>query len=187
MSYGSETGHTLTALYSVRPDRSRHPESIPVYSRFKQHLADLGFTVYPEEFDCINSEHPLVDIAARMGFQYWAFEYKSKSDSISRGVEQVECYQKWFDQVVLVSERILNHRTSENYWRLRRMGVGIWIYDPATDKCIIKSQPNSWRAEPFQRKLVSRRFNSLTSIRRGRKCSFSNSSSICDLRSFVSR
>jgi hypothetical protein len=48
------------------------------YDSFKSHLCSRGFLVYPTEFDCIYSDHPFVDIAAKMGSFYWAFEYKSE-------------------------------------------------------------------------------------------------------------
>jgi hypothetical protein len=145
--------------YNFRP-------RIQAYDKFKQHLLKLGFTIYPREFDCGNSEHPLVDLAGKMGCNYWAFEYKSESDSISRGVEQVECYEKWFDLVVLVTEKNLDHRTSKDYWRLWRLGVGLWIYDPTSDRCIMKTRPEHQRPDLNHRKLLTRRFNSLSSIRR---------------------
>ena len=128
----------------------------------------MGFTVYPKEFDCINSEHPLVDIAAKMGSFYWAFEYKSESDSVSRGIEQLRCYSKWFDYVVLVSERFLDHRRSENYWKLKSMGAGIWAYYPDQDKCIHALQPVALDPSSFRRSLVTRRFRAHDALlRRG--------------------
>ena len=146
---------TFKAVVSLDSEQSQ------VYGKFKRHLSRLGFTVYPEEFDCIYSDHPLVDIAARMGAFYWAFEYKSESDSISRGVEQVGCYRKWFDYVVLVSERMLDHRKSDNYWKLRRIGAGIWVYDPEKDTHMVKAQPIIRSPDRVQRSLVVRRFSAL--------------------------
>lgn len=133
------------------------------YEPFKNHLLTLGFTLYPTEFNCIYSAHPLVDIAARMGCFYWAFEYKSLTDSVSRGVDQVRCYSEWFDYVVLVSEKEINHRTSYNYWRLRNLGVGLWTYDPFQDKRIIKTNPVIQSPAKRNHLLVSRRFNIVTS------------------------
>lgn len=134
------------------------------YVPFKTYLVRRGFRVYPTEFDCIQSKHPFVDIAAKMGSHYWAFEYKSQSDSISRGIEQVDCYSEWFDYVVLVSERFLDHRNSENYWRLRESGAGLWFYDPAQSKCIEKIYPALQIPNARARRFVARRF--ATIIRR---------------------
>lgn len=150
---------TIKSVISLDSEQSE------VYAKFKRHLSSLGFTVYPEEFDCIYSAHPLVDIAARMGAYYWAFEYKSQNDSISRGVEQVGCYRKWFDYVVLVSERMLDHRKSVNYWNLRRIGAGIWVYDPENDTRIVKAQPIILSPTRINRRLVERRFNALKQAR----------------------
>lgn len=156
-----------------------------VYGRFRRYLSRLGFTLYPGEFDCVYSEHPLVDIAARMGAYYWAFEYKSQHDSISRGVEQVGCYRRWFDYVVLVSERTLDHRKSDNYWKLRRIGAGVWFYDPKKDGLFVKVQPVIHSPEAVQRRLVARRFSALKGSDRSRS-STSPPQFQCDLRAFPS-
>ena len=131
------------------------------YSSFKEYLIRRGFTVYPEEFDCGNSNHPLVDIAAKTGSFYWAFEYKSESDSISRGLEQVECYSHWFDYVVLVSERLLDHTKSKYFWALRENGVGIWNFLPSRDECLERKNPHLQKPDKERRNLVVRRFGGL--------------------------
>lgn len=108
----------------------------------------------------------MVDIAAKMGEYFWAFEYKSKNDSISRGVDQLRCYSEWFDLVVLVSERLVSHDKSENYWRLKNMGAGLWNYTPSfKGRCIHKSDPVLQRPEVSNRKIVSRRFRALSRFR----------------------
>jgi hypothetical protein len=135
--------------------------SAQCYDSFKSHLSAKGFLVYPIEFDCVYSEHPFVDIAAKMGSFYWAFEYKSIGDSVSRGLDQLRCYLNWFDYVVLVSERTLNHRTSENYWSLKNLGAGIWFYDPIQDKCIERCNPSIQRPSFRNRATVARRFSAL--------------------------
>ncbi|MGI0084310.1 MAG: hypothetical protein ACREBQ_04430 [Nitrososphaerales archaeon] len=157
-----------------------------VYEKFRGHLSGLGFTLYPGEFDCLNSDHPLVDIAARMGAYYWAFEYKSEHDSISRGVEQVCCYSDWFDYVVLVSERTLDHRRSDNYWKLRRMGAGIWVYDPEKDERVVKAQPVIRNPDLISRRLVSRRFSALGRTRSCKSHSVAKDNLQCDMRVFLS-
>ncbi|MCL5068207.1 MAG: hypothetical protein M1368_07635 [Thaumarchaeota archaeon] len=153
---------------SFRKNIACPPAGGQCYGKFKHHLEAMGFTVYPTEFDCINSEHPLVDIAAKMGSFYWAFEYKSESDSISRGIEQLRCYGRWFDYVVLVSERFLDHRRSENYWKLKSMGAGLWAYYPDQDKCIPMLQPVALDPSSQRRRLVTRRFRARDGLlRRG--------------------
>ncbi len=139
------------------------------YDSFKSHLSAKGFFVYPTEFDCVYSEHPLVDIAAKIGSFYWAFEYKSENDSVSRGLDQLRCYSHWFDYIVLVSERVFNHRTSENYWSLKNLGAGIWFYDPTQDKCIKTCNPDMQRPSLRNRRLVARRFSALC---RRKNCSY---------------
>lgn len=132
------------------------------YDDFKVHLEKIGFSTYPTEFDCLYSKHPLVDVAAKMGSFHWAFEYKSESDSISRGIEQVSCYSNWFDFVVLVCERTFDHRTSHNYWELKKLGAGLWFYDKYEDKCILKKDPVIQKPLKRNRAFVSRRFASLS-------------------------
>jgi hypothetical protein len=144
---------------SIREAEASH--SAQCYDSFKSHLIGKGFLVYPTEFDCAYSEHPFVDIAAKMGSYYWAFEYKSQADSVSRGLEQLRCYLRWFDYVVLVSERTFDHRTSENYWSLKNLGAGIWFYDPAQDKCIKRCNPDIQRPSLQNRIIVARRFSAL--------------------------
>lgn len=133
----------------------------PCYLQFKKHLEKDGFLVYPREFDCGNSDHPLVDVAARMGSFYWAFEYKSRNDSIQRGVDQLKCYSRWFDFVVLVSEKPVRHTHSKHYWSLWSLGAGIWNYFPAIDKCVMQKNPSIQSPLSARRKLVARRFKQL--------------------------
>lgn len=131
------------------------------YAPFRKYLQRSGFLLYPDEFDCGNSNHPLVDIAARMGSFYWAFEYKSRNDNIGRGVHQVKSYSDWFDYVVLVSERPIRHIASSNYWHLRSLGAGMWNYYPLLDKCIMTKNPLIQSPALDKRKLVARRFSVL--------------------------
>ncbi len=136
------------------------------YAEFRDHLAKAGFTIYPGEFDCIGSRHPLVDIAGKMGSFYWAFEYKSESDSISRGVNQVRCYAAWFDYVVLVTERVLNHTKSDLFWDLKEAGAGVWNYFPESDECIEQVNPQLQRPDHGNRRFVGSRFRALGGKRR---------------------
>lgn len=131
------------------------------YRSFKKYLQKSGFLLYPDEFDCGNSNHPLVDIAARMGSFYWAFEYKSSKDDIGRGIDQVKSYSEWFDYVVLVTETPIRHTSSLNYWHLRSLGTGMWNYYPHLEKCIITKNPSIQSPARDKRKLVARRFSML--------------------------
>ncbi len=131
------------------------------YSSFKEYLGKRGFTVYPIEFDCGNSKHPLVDIAAKSGSFYWAFEYKSEADGISRGIDQVECYSHWFDFVVLVSEHYFDHTRSKCFWELASSGMGIWNFFPSRDVCFERKNPQLQDPDKECRSLVVRRFRAL--------------------------
>ena len=147
---------TEGALSDAHTSNSQKP--LPCYASFKTHLIKRGFTVFPFEFECTGSDHPFVDLAARMGCMYWAFEYKSRSDSISRGVDQLRCYAEWFDYVVLVSEKTLDHRRSENYWELKSMGAGMWNYDPDLARCCESRDPVIQKPDRRNHRFVSRRF-----------------------------
>lgn len=130
----------------------------PAYHRFKHFLLSRGFTVFPMEFECVGSDHPYVDVAAKMGQQYWAFEYKSQNDSITRGVEQLRCYSQWFDYVVLVAEREVDHRSSRKYWDLKELGAGLWNFDPVSGRSIERSYPTMQQPIKENRRFVVRRF-----------------------------
>lgn len=102
-----------------------------------------------------------MDIAARMGSFYWAFEYKSETDSISRGLEQVKCYSEWFDYVVLVTERVLNHSKSELFWGLKTAGAGVWNYFPESGKCLEQVNPTLQVPHHGNRRFVGSRFSAV--------------------------
>lgn len=142
--------------------------SAPCYAQFKDHLGKSGFTLFPSEFDCFGSKHPLVDIAGKMGSFYWAFEYKSESDSISRGVEQVKSYSDWFDYVVLVTEKVLNHSKSELFWELKEVGAGVWNYFPDSGKCIKQVNPVLQLPDRGNRRFVGSRFRAIGGNKRKR-------------------
>ena len=157
----------------------------PCYSNFRDYLARMGFSLYPGEFDCIYSEHPLVDLAGKMGSFYWAFEYKSETDSISRGLDQVRSYSDWFDYVVLVTERSLNHRTSDLFWELKNAGAGVWNYFPDSDKCIEQVNPKIQRPTKGNRRFVGTRFRALNRPRNWSRAIPHTDSEQSDLRSFI--
>ncbi len=90
-------------------------------------LQNQGFTAHPNEVFCPAQEHCWVDVAALKGQDYWAFEYKSRNDSIKRGLEQCCSYAESFNYVVLVADR---HRaTSSPYFgRFKLNGFGVWSH-----------------------------------------------------------
>jgi hypothetical protein len=89
-------------------------------------LQAQGFKPHPNEVFC-PTEHCWVDVGALKGQDYWAFEYKSRNDSIRRGLEQCHCYAEAFNYVVLVVDR---HRaTSSPYFgRFKSYGFGVWSH-----------------------------------------------------------
>ncbi len=92
------------------------------------YLHARGYRAHPEEVFCPSGEHCWVDVAALKGQDYWAFEYKSRNDSIRRGFDQCRSYAKGFNYVVLVADR---HRvTASPYFQhFRAEGFGIWRHD----------------------------------------------------------
>jgi hypothetical protein len=89
-------------------------------------LTAQGFRPHPNEMFC-PGEHCWVDVAAMKGQDYWAFEYKSRKDSVKRGFAQCCSYAKAFNYVVLVANR---HRaTSSPYFgEFKRHGFGLWSH-----------------------------------------------------------
>lgn len=89
------------------------------------YLQTQGFTAHPNEVFCPAKEHHWVDVAAFKGQDYWAFEYKSRTDSIRRGLEQCCSYAEAFNYVVLVADRY--RVTSSPYLgQFTHRGFGIW-------------------------------------------------------------
>jgi len=100
-------------------------------------LRSEGFQVHPDEVFCPAAKHCWVDVAALKGLDYWAFEYKSRNDSIRRGLEQCRSYSLAFNYVVLVADR---HRaTASPYFaNFKRNGFGVWshaesVFNPLLD------------------------------------------------------
>jgi hypothetical protein len=91
-------------------------------------LRTQGYTPHPYEVYCPDPEHCWVDVAALKGRDYWAFEYKSRTDSMQRGLEQCCSYANGFNYVVLVADR--NRVTTSPYFnKLRTHGFGVWKHD----------------------------------------------------------
>jgi hypothetical protein len=93
------------------------------------YLHTQGYRPHPDEVFCPSREHCWVDVAALKGEDYWAFEYKSRHDSIRRGFYQCRSYARGFNYVVLVADR--ERVTSSPYFRnFRAEGFGIWRHSP---------------------------------------------------------
>lgn len=91
------------------------------------YLQTQGFRPHPNEVFCPSDRHCWVDVAALKGQDYWAFEYKSRNDSIRRGLEQCCSYAMAFNYVVLIADR---HRTTSSpyFGRFKRHGFGVWSH-----------------------------------------------------------
>ena len=105
-----------------------HPSYVAARGQLIAYLQTQGYRTHPDEVFCPSGEHCWVDVAALKGQDYWAFEYKSRTDSIRRGFDQCRSYAKGFNYVVLVADR---HRvTSSLYFRhFMNEGFGIWRHD----------------------------------------------------------
>jgi hypothetical protein len=106
------------------------------------YLQAQGYLPHPEEVFCPSGKHCWVDVAALKGQDYWAFEYKSRNDSIRRGFDQCRSYARGFNYVVLVADR---HRlTSSPYFhRFWAEGFGIWRHGPFGFQQILKPRRRS--------------------------------------------
>lgn len=90
-------------------------------------LQNQGFNPHPNEVFC-PAMHCWVDVGAVRNQDYWAFEYKSRTDSIRRGLEQCCSYSLAFNYVVLVADRW--RVTSSPYFsHFKRHGFGVWRHD----------------------------------------------------------
>ena len=88
-------------------------------------LESMGFKPHPREVYCPSPKHCWVDVAALKGSDLWAFEYKSRSDSMRRGFEQCRSYARAFNYVVLVADR-LRVTSSPYFSKFLREGFGVW-------------------------------------------------------------
>jgi hypothetical protein len=128
-------------------------------------LKSSGFKPHPLEVFCPSPKHCWVDVAAAKGPDLWAFEYKSRSDSIRRGFEQCRSYARAFNYVVLVADR---HRvTSSPYFtKFKREGFGVWRHIGAEFYPIVPPKRRRW-VTPQARGVVERQFRKLLSPVRG--------------------
>jgi hypothetical protein len=93
-----------------------------------EYLRSQGYKTHPYEVFCPGGGHCWVDVAALKGQDYWAFEYKSRTDSIRRGFDQCCSYSKGFNYVVLVADRC-RVTASPYFSRFRAQGFGMWRHD----------------------------------------------------------
>ncbi len=121
-------------------------------------LQTQGYTVHPSEVFCPTPNHCWVDVAAIKGQDYWAFEYKSRTDPIRRGLEQCSAYATAFNYVVIVADRYRVTR-SRYFARFKRSGFGVWQHQGSAFHPLI---PPKRRAAIKQAKtVVERQFKSL--------------------------
>lgn len=105
----------------------KHPDYRSARKQLISFLESEGFKVHPYEVYCPDPRHCWVDVAALKGQDFWAFEYKSRSDSMRRGLAQCHSYSNAFNYVVLVADR--NRTTSSPYFgRFKRNGFGVWSH-----------------------------------------------------------
>ena len=105
----------------------QHPKYQAARKQLVSFLRTQGFQVHPAEVYCPDTGHCWVDVAALKGQDYWAFEYKSRNDSIKRGLEQCRSYSHAFNYVVLVADR---HRATASpyFGNFKRNGFGVWSH-----------------------------------------------------------
>lgn len=138
----------------VRP----HPNYQSARKQLVSFLRVRGFQVHPYEVYCPTIEHCWVDVAALKGQDYWAFEYKSRNDSIRRGLEQCRCYSEAFNYVVLVADR---HRTTSSpyFGNFKRNGFGVWSH--AENGFNLLLQPHRRTVTRQSRAVIERQFTRL--------------------------
>jgi len=145
-----------------------HPSYVAARGQLIAYLQTQGYRAHPDEVFCPSGEHCGVDVAALKGQGYWAFEYKSRTDSIRRGFDQCCSYAKGFNYVVLVADR--NRVTSSPYFRHFMVeGFGIWRHDRLGFHPII--QPRRRATIRNVKLVVERQFRRVQNL--DEKCSIS--------------
>ena len=154
---------TLTGMRNSQSIRvkGRMPRAHP-YSSAREDLVRFlesnGFKPHPHEVFCASATHCWVDVAAAKGSDLWAFEYKSRSDSIKRGFEQCLAYSYAFNYVVLVADR--RRVTANPYFsKFKREGFGVWRHTGSSFYSILP--PKRRRVAPSARGVIERQFRRL--------------------------
>ena len=150
---------------------TQHPKYPAARKQLISFLQTEGFKVHPEEVYCPDAKHCWVDVAALKGQDYWAFEYKSRTDSIRRGLDQCNSYAKAFNFVVLVANR--NRATASPYFgTFKQNGFGVWSHVGIRFHPLLK--PKRRLAAKNSRAVVDRQFKRIigeTEQRKDRKIS----------------
>jgi hypothetical protein len=121
-------------------------------------LRSQGFRPHPNEVFCLDPDHCWIDVAALKGQDYWAFEYKSRSDSMRRGLAQCCSYASAFNYVVLVVDR---HRVTKSPYfnRFRANGFGVWKHDGRRFYSLL--QPERRIPSRNGKRIVERQFDAI--------------------------
>ena len=133
----------------------QHPNYRLARKQLVSFLRTEGFRVHPDEVYCPAGEHCWVDVAALKGQDYWAFEYKSRYDSIKRGLEQCRSYSHAFNYVVLVADR--QRATASPYFgSFKRNGFGVWSHAQSRFNSLL--QPERRPVAKRSRAVIERQF-----------------------------
>jgi hypothetical protein len=117
--------------------------------------------VHRREVYCPAADHFWVDVAAAKDEDYWAFEYKSRGDSIRRGLSQCMAYATAFNYVVLVADRA--RATSSPYFgNFKRNGFGVWSHSDSRFNPLLKPKRRAVYRE--RRAVIERQFRSGTRL-----------------------
>jgi hypothetical protein len=153
---------------TTRPDFTSMATNHPNYDAARKQLILFlrsdGFDVHPQEVYCPAAEHCWVDVAALKGQDYWAFEYKSRNDSIKRGLAQCRAYSSAFNYVVLVADRY--RTTSSPYFgNFKRDGFGVWSHTVVGFNPLL--QPRRRTVARRRRMVIERQFRRVIFDRQG--------------------
>ena len=140
----------------------QHPSYQSARKQLLSFLRSDGFQVHPDEVYCPAPEHCWVDVAALKGHDYWAFEYKSRNDSIKRGLAQCRSYSSSFNYVVLVADR---HRATASpyFGNFKRDGFGVWSHAGSGFNSLLK--PERRPVTRWSRAVIERQFRRITFVR----------------------
>jgi len=145
----------------------QHPNYQSARKQLVSFLRSEGFQVHPEEVYCPTSEHCWVDVAAVKGQDFWAFEYKSRTDSIKRGLAQCRSYSSAFNYVVLVADR---HRATASpyFGNFKRNGFGVWSHSGSRFNPLLKPERRS--VARGKRAIIERQFRRMMFDRQSCTC-----------------